>query len=158
MSNIEHFNFEDDFVEGNFRCIPMIVRFKMDIAGIKLKLAEWSKFTVEERMELATKACSNKEETKQYYNYLAGLIKDRTGNEATTLEVETQPAWNDMNSVSSEVIERVKEFDVSISLAQWQELTSLQRFALLKLTRPGHESKNFIKAIKEFGLLNQVTL
>jgi hypothetical protein len=28
----------------------------------------------------------------------------------------------------------------------------LQRFALLKLFRPGHESKNFRKAMIEFGL------
>ena len=42
MAGIEYFNFEEDFVEKNIRCIPMIVRFKMDKAGIKLKLAEWS--------------------------------------------------------------------------------------------------------------------
>ena len=36
----EGFVFEEDFVEENVRCIPMTVRFKMDAAGIKLKLAE----------------------------------------------------------------------------------------------------------------------
>jgi hypothetical protein len=41
---------------------------------------------------------------------------------------------------------------MNISLTQWRGLTVLQRFALLKLTRPGHENKNFSKAMKEFGL------
>jgi hypothetical protein len=46
----------------------------------------------------------------------------------------------------------LKESQMSISLAQWKDLNVLQRFALLKLTRPGHENKNFPKAMKEFGL------
>ena len=32
-------------MENNMRCIPMIIRFKMDMAGIKLKLSEWKKFS-----------------------------------------------------------------------------------------------------------------
>ena len=44
-----YFNFEEDFVENNVRCIPMIVRFKLDACGIKLKLSEWSKMVIEER-------------------------------------------------------------------------------------------------------------
>ena len=62
---IEYFNFEEDFVEKNIRCIPMIVRFKMDKAGIKLKLAEWSKFNAGERIELAVKPCRHENEVKR---------------------------------------------------------------------------------------------
>ena len=62
--NIEYFDFEEDFVEKNIRCIPMIVRFKMDKAGIKLKLTEWSKFSVEERIELSKRPCDSEEESK----------------------------------------------------------------------------------------------
>jgi hypothetical protein len=40
-----------------------------------------------------------------------------------------------------------------ISTDQWKSLSALQRFALLKLYRPGHENKNFKKALKEFGLI-----
>jgi len=36
MNGIEYFKFEEDFIEEDVRCIPMIVRFKMDLAGIKL--------------------------------------------------------------------------------------------------------------------------
>lgn len=155
---IEYFDFEDDFVEKNIRCIPMIVRFKMDRAGIKLKLAEWSKFKVEERTELAKKPCSNQEESKEYKSYLSGLIKSRTGNEATSLEIEHRPGWSNINAVPEVVIVKAREFGVSVTVKQWQELSNLQRFTLMKLTRPGHESKNFVKAIKEFGLLTKVAI
>ena len=56
------FDFETDFMENNIRCIPMIVRFKLDAIGIKLKLAEWSRFTVEERTRLTEKSCITPEE------------------------------------------------------------------------------------------------
>jgi putative acetyltransferase len=158
IKGIEHFDFENDFVEHNIRCIPMIVRFKMDRAGIKLKLTEWSKFNIEERTALAKKPCNNEEESKEYNNYLSGLVKSRTGNEATSLEFEHRPGWSNINAVPEVVIEKAREFGVSVSVKQWQELSNLQRFTLIKLTRPGHESKNFVKAIKEFGLLTKVAI
>ncbi|HKZ66716.1 MAG TPA: nitrate reductase associated protein, partial [Chitinophagaceae bacterium] len=154
ITDIEYFNFEEDFVEKNIRCIPMIVRFKMDKAGIKLKLAEWSRFSVEERIELARKPCGNGEETKQYNDYLAGLINRYTGKEATGLAIDQHPSWADLNKVPDLLQEKLKEFGWYMSPEQWKELTNLQRFSLLKLCKQGHESKNFPKALKEFGLIS----
>jgi len=153
VADIEYFNFEEDFVEKNIRCIPMIVRFKMDKAGIKLKLAEWSRFSVEERIELAKKSCSNEVETIQYNNYLAGLIKRYTSKEATGLAIDQQPGWANLDKVPDLLEEKLREFDLYISVEQWAGLTNLQRFALLKLCKEGHESKNFPKALKEFDLI-----
>jgi len=154
LPGIEYFLFEEEFVEENIRCIPMIVRFKMDKAGIKLKLAEWSKFSVEERIELAKKECSNKVEAKQYYNYLRNLIEKYTAKPATALEVEENPAWANINSVPEMLNDKLNEFGWQVSTEQWKGLTNLQRFALLKLCREGHENKNFPKAMKEFKLID----
>jgi hypothetical protein len=153
LKGIEYFNFEEDFVEENIRCIPMIVRFKMDAAGIKLKLSEWSKFNVEERIELALKNCNSDEEAKQYNDYLAGLIKKYTGKEATVLSVNQNPEWTDVAKVPELLQEKIKKFDYSIRKDQWKGLSNLQRFALIKLSREGHESKNLPKALKEFALI-----
>ncbi|MBL7738980.1 MAG: nitrate reductase maturation protein NarM [Chitinophagaceae bacterium] len=149
---IEYFLFEEDFIEKNIRCIPMIVRFKMDHAGIKLKLAEWSRFTVEERIELATKACNNEGETNSYNEYLSGLVAKHTGKEATALVVDKNPVWADVSSLPAMLNEKLWGFGWHISVEKWKGLTSLQRFALLKLCKEGHENKNFPKAMKEFGL------
>ena len=154
MPDIEYFLFEEDFVEKNIRCIPMIVRFKMDKAGIKLKLAEWSRFSMEERIELAKKTCSNEEEANLYNDYLAALIKKYTGRKATALMVDKNPAWTDTNRVPVVLNEKLKGFGWNISLQQWKGLSNLQRFALLKLCKKGHENNNFPGAMKEFKLLN----
>lgn len=132
----------------------MIVRFKMDAAGIKLKLAEWNKFSVEERTELAKKSCSNEEEAKYYNEYLGGLIKKYTGKDATALEIDKGPVWANVSSTPEMLNERLKKFDWCISAEQWKGLTNLQRFALVKLCKDGHENKNFPKAMREFRLLN----
>jgi hypothetical protein len=155
LGGIEYFDFEEDFVEENVRCIPMIVRFKMDAAGIKLKLSEWSKFKRDERIAMALMNCKTTGEITQYKQYLAGLIKQYTGEAATELTINEQPDWAKLNAIPALLQEKASEFGWQISIHQWQGLTNLQRFALTKLYRPGHENKNFPKAMKEFGLLNR---
>jgi hypothetical protein len=152
---IEYFQFEEDFIEKNIRCIPMIVRFKMDAAGIKLKLAEWSRFTVEERIELAVKPCCTEEEVSAYNKYLAELVVKHTGKEATALAINHFPDWADTEQVPEPLNEKAKEFGWVISQNQWKSLTDLQRFALTKLYKEGHENKNFPKAILEFGIADE---
>ncbi len=147
-----YFNFEEDFIEKNMRCIPMIVRFKMDAAGIKLKLAEWNKFSVNERLSLAILPAGITTELQHYKEYLVSLIKKYTQATATLLAVEVQPAWSILNCIPEVLQQKAIECNWKISLTQWQQLTNLQRFALLKLCRPGHENKNFTKAMKEFKL------
>lgn len=153
-NDIEYFNFEEDFVEKNIRCIPMIVRFKMDQAGIKLKLTEWSKFNVVERIELAKKDCSNENEIKLYNQYLVNLIINYTGKPATSLQIDDSPAWTNTSIVPEILLEKLRGYGWQLSTKQWKDLSKLQRFALLKLCKDGHENKNFPKAMKEFKLVN----
>lgn len=148
-----YFRFEEDFVEENVRCIPMIVRFKLDACGIKLKLAEWSKMTPEERTSLAVLPCYTSFEVEQYRSNLIELIHERTGNEATELPLTENPVWENLEDIPYPLQEKLKELNYSVALEQWQQLSNLQRFALLKLSYPGHENKNFPKALREFELI-----
>jgi putative acetyltransferase len=147
-----YFDFEEDFVEENVRCIPMIVRFKMDAVGIKLKLAEWSKFKVAERISLAILPTANTTEAAYYNQYLTGLISKHTNEAPTSMSIEAKPVWSVLSIIPDMLQEKANECGCEISMWQWQQLSNLQRFTLLKLCRPGHENKNFPKAMKEFGL------
>ena len=150
---IEYFKFEEDFVEENIRCIPMAVRIKLDACGIKLQLTEWSKFKPGERTQLATQSCGSNDEIASYRKYLEELVLKRTGSTVINLPVDEHPAWAALNSIDAKLQEKAKESGWWISPEQWKCLTNLQRFALLKLCRQGHESSNFPKAMKEFGLV-----
>jgi len=148
------FRFEDDFMEDGIRCIPMIVRFKLDACGIKLKLNEWSKLTAEERTILTEMDCSTEINLKAYRSFLQQLVFTHTGNKATDLPVDGNPAWSNKYTLPGMLQDKLAEFGWCISLQQWQLLSDLQRFVLLKLCRPGHENRNFPRAVKEFDLIH----
>ncbi|WP_017315407.1 nitrate reductase associated protein [Mastigocladopsis repens] len=149
---VEFFQFEADFVDS-LRCIPMQVRCKLDTSGIKLKLSDWSHLTIGEREALVQLPCTTEAEIQAYKEYLQNLILQHTGTLPAPLPIEPHPAWADANTVPINIQEKAQEFNVTLSPQQWAELTPLQRFALIKLSRPGHENQNFPKALKEFHLL-----
>jgi len=150
---VQYFKFEEDFVEDNVRCIPMIVRFKLDACGIKVKLAEWCKMSTDQRMLLADLPCETAIEVDAYGEYLRQLIISITNQSPTNLKVDHNPQWAQLSEIPSILIEKVKELNLSLSLAQWKGLDTLQRFALLKLSSASHENKNFPKAMREFNLV-----
>ncbi|MEB3325220.1 MAG: nitrate reductase associated protein, partial [Cyanobacteriota bacterium] len=45
------FRFEADFA-GDLRCLPLAVRRKLDLAGVKLKLVHWHGLSDDERQRL----------------------------------------------------------------------------------------------------------
>ncbi|MDB9372904.1 nitrate reductase associated protein [Nodularia sphaerocarpa] len=148
----DFFEFEADFVDS-LRCIPMQVRYKLDTSGIKLKLSHWHQMTEDERAALVELPCTTETEIKAYQDYLQHLILERTGNSAAKLPIEPNPLWMDSGTIPGSIQEKAQEMGISLTLPQWASLTPLQRFALIKLSRPGHENKNFSRAIAEFHLL-----
>lgn len=147
-----YFSFEEDFIDS-MRCIPMAVRCKLDTCGIKLKLAEWSKFSKEERDQLVEMPCETPETIQSYRIFLQNLVQQYTHSLPDELPVEAQPAWLNDTEVPLLLQEKAQTFQVSVPLPSWQALHPLQRFALIKLSRPSHESRNFPRALAEFGLM-----
>lgn len=148
----DFFQFEADFVDS-LRCIPMQVRCNLDTCGIKLKLSDWNQMTTAERQALVELPCTTETEIQSYREHIQQLILQRTGIPATKLPIEQHPAWLDSSTVPASIQEKAEEIDVTLTQQHWAALTPLQRFALIKLSRPGHESKNFNRAIAEFHLL-----
>ena len=154
MHSIEYFLFEADFVENNIRCIPMIVRFKLDLTGVKFSLAAWSKCSVAERQELAIMCCNSADERFEYKKYAERLVSTHTDEPVKYISVPLQPLWDDTRAVPDELKSQADIYGWTITAEQWKVLPRLRRFALLKLCRPGHENRNFPLAMREFGLVN----
>lgn len=149
---VSFFKFEVDFVDS-LRCIPMQVRMKLDTCGIKLKLTHWHQFTQQERQSLVEMPCTTAEEIETYRQYLQQLVIEHTGTPASELPVDPYPAWIDATTIPPSIQEKAQEFGVSLTSQQWAALTPAQRFALIKLSRPSHENKNFLPALKEFQVV-----
>lgn len=125
----------------------------LDVCGIKLKLSQWNEFMAEERQRLVDLPCSTPEEIAVYRQQLKDLIWHRTQAQASELPVETHPSWLNVAVIPEALQEKAQAHDIALTLEQWQGLTPLQRFALIKLSRPSHESLNFLPALQEFELV-----
>jgi hypothetical protein len=144
------FKFESDFVES-LRCIPMVVRFKLDTCGIKLKLEQWHRFMEGDRQQLVQRPCETAQDIAAYRDYVSGLVLLYTQTTASELAIDAHPAWLNALSIPESVQEKASSVGASFQLAQWQALEPLQRFALIKLSRSSHENRNFLPALQEFG-------
>ncbi|CAG5016258.1 hypothetical protein DYBT9275_05511 [Dyadobacter sp. CECT 9275] len=145
------FAFETDFVT-TLRCVPMVVRYKLDSCGVKLKLHEWAKFSLSDKEKMAYLPCSTVKETNQYRHFVIHLVWQHFGYEAGSLP-SVNDSWNDMDQIPNEVQQKAAEWECPvISLRTWTGLEMLQRFALVKLSRSGHEGRNFPVALREFGI------
>ena len=147
------FAFELDFA-GTLRCIPMIVRFKLDLAGIKLTLRQWSQFERPERQQLVEWPRGDEAEVGVYRRYVLEIIARRADEPPVDIAVDPLPVWDQTDSVPERLVRQARDLELAPpTLEQWRAITPLQRFTLFKLTRPGHDNDNFEPAMHEFGLL-----
>ena len=151
MNDPKFFQFEAEFIES-MHCIPMIVRMKLDSCGVKLKLSHWNKFDKSECQTLIEMPCGTTEEASAYREFLQNMILQKTGETAKELAIAANPPWLDETIIPENLQSKASEFKVKVTLSQWQNLKPLQRFALIKLSSPSHESKNFLPALKEFKI------
>jgi len=146
------FEFESDFVDS-LRCIPMTVRMKLDTCGVKLKLTHWNQLNDTERQTLVTMPCTTEAESQEYRHYLQKKVIEKTGQPAGELEIDPHPPWTIAGQIPIEVSKKAAAERLEITKQQWGQLTNIQRFALIKLSRSNHENKNFLPALKEFNLI-----
>jgi hypothetical protein len=145
------FQFEQDFV-ASLRCVPMQVRYKLDTCGIKLKLHQWSQFTQTDREALVSEPCEG-ESIAPYAEMVRQMIRDRTAETASELDIDPTPPWLDPATIPASVQSKALTVGVTLYTQQWATLEPIKRFALIKLSRSGHENNNFLPALQEFHLV-----
>ncbi len=144
------FAFESDFVE-TLHCIPMVVRRKLDDCGVKLKLEHWNRLSAEERQWLVTQPCESTAESEVYRQQLRDWTTRDFGEPAKDLPIDPQPVCRG-TEIPENVADACGVLGVTLEPTEWQALTDLQRFALVKLARPSHEHRNLLPALREFKL------
>lgn len=146
------FQFETDFVDA-LRCIPMVVRFKLDTCGVKLKLSHWNQLSLAERQALVETPCDTAAAIGAYRDFIHRQVLQYGAEPPKDLPIPDPLPWAAVTAVPDSVQNQAQSVGVAVSLTQWQALSALQRFALLKLSQPGHENRNFLPACREFGLV-----
>jgi hypothetical protein len=82
------------------------------------------------------------------------MVSARSSEPVGPLVLDAQPPWTVEDRVPDQILQQMQTLALSpLSLPQWQRLSAVRRFALLKLSRPGHDNDNFVPALREFELL-----
>ena len=139
---------------GSLRCIPMVVRFKLDRVGVKLTLQQWRQLKRAERARLVLQPCESSEEVLAYRARLMANLMARTAHPPELFSPDPSPDWSRLEVVADSVAAWCVGLGLSSpGAACWARLSPLQRFTLTKLSRSGHKNENFLGAMVEFGLL-----
>jgi hypothetical protein len=144
------FAFEADFV-GDLRCIPMAVRRKLDLVGVKLKLSHWSHLSEAERERLLAWP-DDADALAELDRWLGERTAAMADGPAGRLVPASGAPWQQGTAPPELVLASCRQLGLSFDPAAWGALDELQRFALVKLSHPGHEHRNLPRALAEFGL------
>ncbi len=147
------FDFEADYAKS-LCCMPMIVRYKLDACRIKLSLQHWQRFDLAtRRLLIMTEGVDGPGEQRRYRHLLIHAIVHQAKAQPVKMPArQTDTDWD--GALLPERVHR-SALDKGITLngfRSWADLGALQRFTLFKLTRPGHENRNFRLALEEFDL------
>ena len=141
------FAFEQDFM-GSWRCIPLCVRRKLDLIGIKLKLNHWLELSQEQRQQIVDWP----DQTSEFGPLREQLLiwtRTMADGEAKALPPAMAEPWQQQQQVPEEVARAARQRSIRLNADQWAALQELERFALCKLARPGHDHHNLDAAFAE---------
>mgnify|MGYP003329915136 CR=1 FL=1 len=138
------FAFErDEF--GDLNWMPLALRYRLDLCGLKLPLSTWQRLTFDERARLLGLPCEGETERRAWEEELKSAISSTGREELSSLE-----PWIDPEIIPSNVQEKISVLGVGMNVAQWKRLEPVQRYALCKLAVSKQSDRYFPQAVREF--------
>ena len=130
--------------------IPLHVRMKLDLTGVKLSLTAWLAFSLAEREVLCDLPVETGADKKVYGSHLDSLSHRHFGEKVALVPPMTDPPWEDLRRVPDSVAIKSSESARIVTPEEWGRWNSCQRYALLKLSTSKNEPEQFYRALEEF--------
>jgi hypothetical protein len=124
------------------------VRRKLDLCGIKLKLNHWLALNQDERQTLVD-WLDTQDALEQLGEHLLSRTETMADGQAKTLPIASGEPWQNPQQIPEVLIEAAQLRGIPLQTEQWGALNELERFALCKLARPGHDHHNLEAAFSE---------
>src|ERR687895_1190802 len=127
----------------NLDRLPLHVRMKLDLTGIKLSLKDWLAFHIEERTAICHLPVDHEDEKQAFRNYLNFLSQQYCGAPAPMLPAMDPLLWEMSNHVPGPVLERSGHNGRTITIEEWMGWAAHQRYALYKTAISRSEPDKF---------------
>jgi len=144
------FAFEGD-VHETLATIPLAVRRKLDLAGLKLSLAGWTALSRAERLAVCHLPVESQADLEVYREALRGFA-GRAGHPVVPLEggPADPKGWGE-GSVPPTMTARRNEIGRDISGQEWARYSDEARYVLVKLAEPRRGPEKLLRALEELA-------
>jgi hypothetical protein len=142
------FAFEGD-LDRTLEFIPIAVRRKLDLAGLKLSLAAWNRMTRAEKLAVCNLPVDGDGDLEVYREALAGFA-ERAGDPAAPLPggpVDPR-TWRDLP----------EPLAGRVDPGRWSNLSDEARYVVARLCDPRKSKEKLEAALRELGLAGEQTL
>ncbi|MCL2013310.1 MAG: nitrate reductase associated protein [Cystobacterineae bacterium] len=141
------FGFETE-IDVHLGLMPLGVRRKLDIAGLKLPLESWQALRFEERCRL----CEEEPDTlgvEAYAALVRLLVEGRPGQWVALPALPSPRPWATQEA-RARIEARSEAAGRPLSAEAWEALGDEQRYVLWRLSEPGRGVQKLLAALEEF--------
>ena len=142
------FEYEAEFYPELNR-LPLHVRLKLDLTGIKLSLKQWLAFSFEERKVVCHLPAESEEELEAFVAYMNFLCRRYNGRAAPISPPLSPALWNTPGHIPEPVVENSRDSGQAITLEEWTHWQFHQRYALYKTALSENEPEKFLAVLAE---------
>jgi hypothetical protein len=142
------FVYESEFYPDLSR-VPIHVRMKLDLMGVKISLDDWLAFSFEERTVLCHFPVENEEEKSAFIAYLNFLSSKYRGAPAAVTDALDSALWDSSHNVPASVLEKSGLKAPAVTSEEWSRWNSYERYALYKTSKSKRDTEAFFALLTE---------
>lgn len=141
------YSYEAEFY-ADLKRVPLDVRRKLDLTGIKISLKDWLALSFEERTVLCHLPCENREEQEVFFSYMNFLARRYSGKPLEKTDSISSEEWSEA-SVPEAVATKSADLNIPVTLDEWRHFPSHRRYALYKTAVSKSQPEAFEQVLRE---------
>jgi hypothetical protein len=141
------FRYEAKFYP-NLNRLPLHVRMKLDLTGLKISLNDWLAYGREERQVLCHLPAESTEERQVFAAYLDFLSRKYQGKPVEVTEAMDSALWS-AAQVPAPVAQKSSACSDAVNLEEWRAWQEHQRYALYKTAVSKNQPEAFAGVLDE---------
>lgn len=145
------YDYEAEFYPALSR-LPLDLRRKLDVTGIKMSLQDWLAFGMEERAVLCHLPCDSDDEKQVFVLYIDFLSAKYLGKPTEKTAAMSDVPWSD-SALPDAVVQRSTSLREAVTLNEWRRWQSHHRYGLYKTAVSKNQPEAFEQVLRQLRKL-----